>query len=166
MRLFSQAVIDAIIILPIMETSNLLDKVCDYLLRKGDEFELVTSPDDPSRKIGVAYIQYDSVLPASFLFTEETNPQAVVLDVLFAAKIPEDRLVEMSLMLNKLNEDQKTGTFRFDTDSGYVYFRQASVVEGMDLSDDQFRKLLSNMEQIGLDTAADYSVELEKEFPN
>lgn len=149
-----------------METSNLLDKVCDYLLRKGDEFELVTSPDNSSKKIGVAYIQYDSALPTSFLFTEESAPQTVVLDVLFAAKVSEDRFVEMSLVLNKLNEDQKAGTFRFDTDSGYVYFRQASVVEGLDLSDDQFKKLLGNMERIGLDTAADYAVELEKEFSN
>lgn len=148
-----------------MDKTNLLDRVCDYLLRKGEEFELVTSPDDASCKIGVAYVQYDMPIPASFLFTEEQDPQTLTLDVLFAAKVPDDQYVEMSVVLAKLNEDQKSGNFRLDTESGYVYFRQSCVVDGLNLSDDQFKTLLANMEKIGLDTASDYAVELEAAFP-
>lgn len=148
-----------------MDKTNLLDRVCDYLLRKGEEFELVTSPDDPSCKIGVAYVQYETPIPASFLFTEETDPQTLTLDVLFAAKVPDDQYVEMSVVLAKLNEDQKSGNFRLDTDSGYVYFRQSCVVDGLGLTDDQFKTLLGNMEKIGMDTASDYAVELEAAFP-
>lgn len=145
---------------------NLLDRVCDYLLKKGDEFELVTSPDNPSQKIGVAYVQYDAVLPASFLFTEESGPLTLILDVLFAARVPDEQFVEMSLVLAKLNEDQKSGNFRLDTESGYVYFRQACVIDGLDLSEEQFKKLLGNMEKVGMNTAAEYADELEAAFPS
>lgn len=146
-------------------TGNILDRVCNFLLRKGDEFELVTDPEDASRKIGVAYVQYDAALPASFLFTEETNPQTLILDVLFAAKVPEDQMVEMSLVINKLNEYQKAGNFRLDSDSGYVYFRQSSVIEDIAFTDLQFDQLLFNMEKAGMATAAEYAQELEREFP-
>lgn len=144
---------------------SLLDRVCNILIQRGDEFEWISESGDSARRTGIAYVQYDTMLPTSFLFMEAQTPQTLVLDVLFAAKVPQDKQVEMSLILNKLNEDQLCGDFRLDLNSGYVYFRQSTVVEKMNLTDEQFVQLIFNMERIGLDTAETYAQTLETEFP-
>lgn len=149
-----------------METKpSLLDRVCSILVQRGDEFEWISESGDLSTKTGIAYVQYDTMIPTSFLFTEASNPQTLILDVLFAAKVPQDRHVEMSLILGKLNEDQMCGDFRLDLNSGYVYFHQSVVVEKLNLSAEQFNQLIFNLERIGLDTAETYAQTLETEFP-
>ncbi len=149
-----------------METKpSLLDRVCKILIQRGDDFEWISETGDTSRTTGIAYVQYDTMLPTSFLFMEAPNSQALVLDVLFAAKVSQDKHVEMSLILSKLNEDQMCGDFRLDLNSGYVYFRQSALVDKLNLSDEQFNQLIFNMERIGLDTADMYAQTLETEFP-
>lgn len=148
-----------------MDTNTtILERVHDFLMRRGDEFEWVNSSEDENKKTGIAYFPYDTVLPCSFLFTEETKPHTLVLDVLFAAKVSPERQVEMSLILSKLNDEQRTGAFRLDMDTGYVYFRQSCLLENMDLSATQLAQLLRNLDKVGLDMADQYAQVLENEF--
>lgn len=150
-----------------METNTtVLDRVHDFLMRRGDEFEWVTSSENEGTRTGIAYFPYETMLPCSFLFTEESSPHTLVLDVIFAAKVPHESQVEMSLILSKLNDEQRTGAFRLDMDTGYVYFRQSCLLENMDLSDAQLSQLLRNLDKIGLDMADQYAQVLENEFPS
>ncbi len=150
----------------LMETQpGLLDRVSDILIQRGDEFEWISDAGDLSQKTGIAYIQYDTMLPTSFLFMESNNPQTLVLDVLFATKVPQDKQVEVNLILNKLNEERVSGDFRLDLDSGYVYFHQSAIVENMNLTDRQFNQMVMNLERVGLDMAEMYAQTLESEFP-
>ncbi|MEG1070283.1 MAG: YbjN domain-containing protein [Akkermansia sp.] len=150
-----------------METNkSLLERVYDFLLKRGDEFEWVNSAANADEKTGIAYFPYETVLPCSFLFTEATKPHALILDVVFAAKVPADQQVEMSLTLGKLNDEQRLGSFRLDTDTGYVYYRQTCVLDKMELTDLQLAQLLRNFDKIGLDTADQYAQVLENEFPS
>ena len=133
-------------------------------MRRGDEFEWVNASPSENTRAGIAYFPYDTVLPCSFMFTEEFKPHTLVLDVIFAAKIPQERQVEISLVLARLNDDQKSGAFRLDMDTGYVYFRQSCLLENMDLTETQLSQLLRNLDKLGLDTADQYAQMLENEF--
>jgi hypothetical protein len=118
-----------------------------------------------NHKTGIAYVQYDTMIPASFLFTETQNPQTLTLDVLFAAKVPEEKRVEVNIALAKLNDELINGDFRLDTNSGYVYFRQSVIVDKLNLDDKQFAQVIFNLERVGLDTAEVYAQTFESEFP-
>lgn len=146
------------------KSTTVLERVHDFLMRRGDEFEWVNASENDDRKTGIAYFPYDTMLPCSFMFTEESKPHTLILDVLFAAKVPQERQIEMSLVLGKLNDDQRTGAFRLDMDTGYVYFRQSCLLENMDLTEAQLAQLLRNLDKVGLDMADQYAQVLETEF--
>lgn len=144
--------------------SDILNDVRGYLARRGEEFEWITSATDPQEKIGIAFVQFDSTLPCSFLFSWERDEEVLTLDVLFASKIPQDRHVEMTLILSRLNYTLSKGRFVLDLDGGYLLYRQASCLGGLNLTQDQRLTLVSNMEKQGLKMAELYASLLEDEF--
>ena len=144
---------------------NILNDVRGYLIRKGEEFEWINSSTDPNEKIGIAFVQFDSTLPCSFLFTWDKEEEILSLDVLFASKISVPRQVEMSLILSRLNYTLSKGRFVLDFDGGYVLYRQsASMANGLNLSHEQRLTMISNMERQGLKMAELYASLLEDEF--
>ena len=65
--------------------------------------------------------------------------------------------MEASIILNQLNADQTIGSFQLDETSGYVYYRQSSIVDGLELTDEQFAQLMRNIEQVAIQTSEIYS---------
>ena len=57
------------------------------------------------------------------------------------------------------------GAFQLDPNSGYVYYRQSFVLEGMDLTEAQFAQLMKNIETVAVETAEAYSHIMETEYP-
>ena len=110
---------------------SLLDRVYTVLRKRGEETEWITSADDHNIKTGIAFVPCDTFTPVSLLYTMIERPETLVIDVLFAAKVPENRRVEVSIILSELNADQTAGAFQLDPNSGYVYYRQSFVLEGM-----------------------------------
>ena len=125
---------------------SLLDRVYTVLRKRGEETEWITSADDHNIKTGIAFVPCDTFTPVSLLYTMIERPETLVIDVLFAAKVPENRRVEVSIILSELNADQTAGAFQLDPNSGYVYYRQSFVLEGMDLTEAQFAQLMKNIE--------------------
>lgn len=148
-----------------MEQKSLLDYVRSTLLKRGDEFEWITAPTNPAEKTGIAYVQFGAQVPCSFLFMEIADPQTLILDVLFAARVPQERYLEVSLLLQKLNATQTRGSFLLDMDAGYVYFRQSSLIEGIQLGNEQIENLIANLERVGLATIDKYAEVIATEFP-
>lgn len=144
--------------------TDILNEVRGYLIRRGEEFEWITSATDPREKIGIAFVQFDSTLPCSFLYTWDKDEEVLSLDVLFASKIPVERQAEMTLILSRLNYTLSKGRFVMDMDGGYLLYRQASSIGGLDLSHEQRLTLISNMEKQGLKMAELYASLLEDEF--
>ena len=132
---------------------SLLDRVYTVLRKRGEETEWITSADDHNIKTGIAFVPCDTFTPT------------LVIDVLFAAKVPENRRVEVSIILSELNADQTAGAFQLDPNSGYVYYRQSFVLEGMDLTEAQFAQLMKNIETVAVETAEAYSHIMETEYP-
>lgn len=146
-------------------TEMLLDRVYAVLRKRGEDIEVISSTDAPSKRTGIAYIPYDVVTPVSFLYTATEKPLTLVIDVLFATHVPEHNRVEVSVILNELNSDQTAGAFQLDAMSGYVYYRQSFVVEGLELNDTQFAQLMRNIESVAIDTATVYADVMENSFP-
>lgn len=144
--------------------AEILNDVHGYLLRKGEEFEWITSAMNPTEKIGIAFVQFDSTLPCSFFFSWDKEEQVLALDVLFASKIPEERQVEMTLILSRLNYTLSKGRFVMDLDGGFVLYRQSASMGNLSLNQDQKLSLISNMEKQGLKMAELYASQLEDEF--
>lgn len=145
--------------------SNILNDVRGYLIRKGEEFEWITAANDPNEKIGIAFVQFDSTLPCSFLFMWDKDEEILSLDVLFASQISAPRQVEMALILSRLNYTLAKGRFVLDFDGGYVLYRQsASMAGGLTLTHDQRLAIIANMERQGLKMAELYASLLEDEF--
>lgn len=144
--------------------SDILNEVRAYLIRRGEEFEWISSAIDPQEKIGIAFVQFDSTLPCSFLFTWDKDNEVISLDVLFASKIPQERHVEMTLIISRLNYTLTKGRFVLDLDGGYILYRQAACIGNLNLTHDQCQTLISNMEKQGLKMAEIYAGLLEDEF--
>ena len=136
---------------------NLLDRVYTVLRKRGEETEWITSADNHEIRTGIAFVPCDTFTPVSLLYT--------MMEHLFAAKVPESRRVEVSIILSELNADQTAGAFQLDPNSGYVYYRQSFVLEGMDLSEAQFAQLMKNIETVAVETAEAYSHIMETEYP-
>ena len=64
------------------------------------------------------------------------------------------KTAEVSIILSELNADQTAGAFQLDPNSGYVYYRQSFVLEGMDLTEAQFAQLMKNIETVAVDSEA------------
>ena len=84
---------------------SLLDRVYTVLRKRGEETEWITSADDHNIKTGIAFVPCDTFTPVSLLYTMIERPETLVIDVLFAAKVPENRRVEVSIILSELNAD-------------------------------------------------------------
>lgn len=84
---------------------SLLDRVYTVLRKRGEETEWITSADDHNIKTGIAFVPCDTFTPVSLLYTMIERPETLVIDVLFAAKVPEARRVEVSIILSELNAD-------------------------------------------------------------
>lgn len=85
---------------------NLLDRVYTVLRKRGEETEWITSADNHEIRTGIAFVPCDTFTPVSLLYTMMEHPETLVIDVLFAAKVPESRRVEVSIILSELNADQ------------------------------------------------------------
>ncbi len=144
---------------------SLLDRVYTVLRKRGEETEWITSADDHTVRTGIAFVPCDTFTPVSLLYTMIESPETLVIDVLFAAKVPETRRVEISIVLSELNAHETAGAFQLDTVSGYVYYRQSFVLEGMELSTAQFAQLMKNIEAIAVEKAESYSHVIETEYP-
>ena len=144
---------------------SLLDRVYTVLRKRGEETEWITSADNHNLRTGIAFVPCDTFTPVSLLYTMIDRPETLVIDVLFAAKVPENRRVEVSIILSELNADQTAGAFQLDPNSGYVYYRQSFVLEGMDLTEAQFAQLMKNIETVAVETAEAYSHIMETEYP-
>ncbi len=143
---------------------NLLSIVSKMLLARGEEFEWITMPDRSDEKIGLAYVPFELDTPCSFMFTEVKSPSSLTLDVLFATRVRPEDYLELGIMLQKLNADQREGSFVLDVDAGYVYFRQTLQAEGVELSDTQIAQTVVNMEGIGMRTTQVFARVLAEEF--
>ena len=119
---------------------SLLDRVYTVLRRRGEETEWITSADDHNIKTGIAFVPCDTFTPVSLLYTMIERPETLVIDVLFAAKVPENRRVEVSIILSELNADQTAGAF-------------------------QLAQLMKNIETVAVETAEAYSHIMETEYP-
>lgn len=144
---------------------NLLDRVYTVLRKRGEETEWITSTSDNNIRTGIAFVPCDTFTPVSLMYTMIEHPETLVIDVLFATKVPESRRVEVSIILSELNSDQTAGAFQLDPNSGYVYYRQSFVLEGLNLTDVQFAQLMKNIETVAVETAEAYSHVMETEYP-
>lgn len=144
---------------------NLLDRVYAVLRKRGEETEWITSTSDNNIRTGIAFVPCDTFTPVSLMYTMIEHPETLVIDVLFATKVPESRRVEVSIILSELNSDQTAGAFQLDPNSGYVYYRQSFVLEGLNLTDVQFAQLMKNIETVAVETAEAYSHVMETEYP-
>ncbi len=144
---------------------NLLDRVYSVLRKRGEETEWITSTSDNNIRTGIAFVPCDTFTPVSLMYTMIEHPETLVIDVLFATKVPESRRVEVSIILSELNSDQTAGAFQLDPNSGYVYYRQSFVLEGLNLTDVQFAQLMKNIETVAVETAEAYSHVMETEYP-
>ena len=142
---------------------SLLDRVYTVLRKRGEETEWITSADDHNIKTGIAFVPCDTFTPVSLLYTMIERPETLVIDVLFAAKVPENRRVEVSIILSELNADQTTSHSL--EQKALVYYRQSFVLEGMDLTEAQFAQLMKNIETVAVETAEAYSHIMETEYP-
>ena len=70
---------------------NLLDRVYTVLRKRGEETEWITSADNHEIRTGIAFVPCDTFTPVSLLYTMIEHPETLVIDVLFAAKVPESR---------------------------------------------------------------------------
>ena len=143
---------------------NVLNETRSYLMRRGEECEWICSATDNQEKIGLAFVQFESSIPCSFLFTWDKDSEVFSLDVIFASKIPEDRHVEMTLIISRLNYTLSKGRFVLDLDGGYILFRQTSCLAGLNLTHEQYQTLITNMEKQGIKMAERYAQLLEDEF--
>lgn len=144
---------------------NLLDRVYTVLRKRGEETEWITSTSDNNIRTGIAFVPCDTFTPVSLMYTMIEQPETLVIDVLFATKVPESRRVEVSIILSELNSDQTAGAFQLDPNSGYVYYRQSFMLEGLNLTDSQFAQLMKNIETVAVETAEAYSHVMETEYP-
>lgn len=144
---------------------NLLDRVYTVLRKRGEETEWITSTSDNNIRTGIAFVPCDTFTPVSLMYTMIEHPETLVIDVLFATKVPESRRVEVSIIFSELNSDQTAGAFQLDPNSGYVYYRQSFVLEGLNLTDVQFAQLMKNIETVAVETAEAYSHVMETEYP-
>lgn len=144
---------------------NLLDRVYTVLRKRGEETEWITSTSDNNIRTGIAFVPCDTFTPVSLMYTMIEQPETLVIDVLFATKVPESRRVEVSIILSELNSDQTAGAFQLDPNSGYVYYRQSFMLEGLNLTDAQFAQLMKNIETVAVETAEAYSHVMETEYP-
>lgn len=148
------------IIYPIMDQQpTLLSRVYATLIAKGDEVSRIPSVDGKVTT-GLAYVPYEAAVPVSLYFTMESNPETLIVDLLIARKIEEDRRVEVGLMLGHLNTKLTTGVFQLDGETGFVSYRQTFVTENLNLTDEQFSALLTNCENIAVEVAASYAQEM------
>ena len=119
-----------------------------------------------SEKIGLAYLPVtDGDIPCSFMFTELKNPSSLVFDVNFAYRIaPADR-AEVSMLLLTLNANLPEGQLLIDMDSGLVYYRLKFVVTDPAISEEDIRKQIKHMEDVGISMAHTYPRIIMQEFP-
>ena len=149
-----------------MQTSpNLLAQVRKHLIDLGESYQWVTMGPD-SEKIGLAYLPVtDGDIPCSFMFTELKNPSSLVFDVNFAYRIaPADR-AEVSMLLLTLNANLPEGQLLIDMDSGLVYYRLKFVVTNPAISEEDIRKQIKHMENVGISMAHTYPRIIMQEFP-
>ncbi len=133
-----------------METQkNLLSIVTKMLRARGEEIEWIPIPDRSDEKIGLAYVPLELDTLCSFMFTEVKTPSSLTLDVLFATHIRHEDYLEVGIMLQELNTNQREGAFMLDVDAGYVYYRQTLMAEGVELTDAQITQAVINMEETG-----------------
>jgi hypothetical protein len=119
-----------------------------------------------SEKIGLAYLPVtDSDIPCSFMFTELKDPSSLVFDVNFAYRIaPADR-AEVSMLLLTLNANLPEGQLLIDMESGLVYYRLKFVVTDPAISEEDIRKQIKHMENVGISMAHTYPRIIMQEFP-
>ncbi len=141
---------------------NLLDRVYSVLRKRGEQMEWITDNNGPT---GIAFIPLDTDTPVSLLYTKIDNPETLIIDVLFAAKVADEHRVEVSIILSELNSHEHVGAFQLDPHSGYVYYRQSFVLDNMMLDDNQFVQLMKNIENVAVEKADAYSHVIENGFP-
>ena len=144
---------------------NLLALVRQHLISHGESYQWVTMGAQ-SEKIGLAYLPVnDTEIPCSFMFTELKNPSSLVFDVNFAYRItPEDR-AEVSMLLLTLNANLPEGQLLIDMESGLVYYRLKFVVTDPAISEEDIRKQIKHMENVGISMAHTYPRIIMQEFP-
>lgn len=147
------------------QKENLLERVSNVLRKRGEETEWIASSSDITQRTGIAFVPCGTFTPVSLLYTVNEKPETLVIDVLFATKVPEARRVEVSIILSQLNADQTAGAFQLDAQSGYVYYRQSFVTEGLELNEQQFAQLMRNIEAVAVETAESYAHLMENEYP-
>ena len=72
---------------------SLLDRVYTVLRKRGEETEWITSADNHNLRTGIAFVPCDTFTPESLLYTMIDSSDMLVIDVLFASKVPENRRV-------------------------------------------------------------------------
>ena len=144
---------------------NLLALVRQHLISHGESYQWVTMGAQ-SEKIGLAYLPVtDSDIPCSFMFTELKDPSSLVFDVNFAYRIaPADR-AEVSMLLLTLNANLPEGQLLIDMESGLVYYRLKFVVTDPAISEEDIRKQIKHMENVGISMAHTYPRIIMQEFP-
>jgi hypothetical protein len=144
---------------------NLLALVRQHLISHGESYQWVTMGVQ-SEKIGLAYLPVnDTEIPCSFMFTELKDPSSLVFDVNFAYRIaPTDR-AEVSMLLLTLNANLPEGQLLIDMESGLVYYRLKFVVTDPAISEEDIRKQIKHMENVGISMAHTYPRIIMQEFP-
>lgn len=144
---------------------NLLARVRQHLIRRGEEYEWITMGPQAD-KVGLAYLPIDVTgLPCTFMFTELHEPCSLVFDAHFALRIAREDLQELSMLLLTLNANLPEGQLLLDMEGGFVYYRLKFVVDDYNISDEEIDRRIAHMEQMGIAMSVTYSRIISQEFP-
>lgn len=143
---------------------NLLAQVRQHLISRGEEYQWVTMGAE-SEKIGLAYLPMDATgLPCTFMYTELHEPCSLVFDAHFAARIAQEDLAELSMLLLTLNANLPEGQLLLDHEGGFVYYRLKYVLDDFDTPVEEIRKRIAHMEAMGVQMSLTYAQILQQEF--
>ena len=145
------------------EQVNLLAQVRQYLISRNEDYEWITMGAN-SERIGLAYLPVDdTAVPCTFMFTELREPSSLVFDVHFAARVPQEDIQELSLLLLTINANLPVGQLLLDMEGGFIYFRHKYVPSPND-TEQEIQKHIADMEQIGASICLTYARVIAQEF--
>ena len=144
---------------------NLLAQVRRYLYERGEEYNWITMGPD-AQKIGLAYVPLDVTgLPCTFMFTEILEPCSLVFDAHFAQRFAPGAIAELTMLPLTINANLPEGQLLLDQAGGFVYYRLKFVVDDPNISDEEIRRRIAHMEQVGIAMSVTYSRIISQEFP-
>ena len=92
-------------------------------------------------------------------------PCSLVFDAHFAQRFAPGDIAELSMLLLTINANLPEGQLLLDQAGGFVYYRLKFVVDDPNISDEEIRRRIAHMEQVGIAMSVTYSRIISQEFP-